>query len=42
MILDSHPHLVYLLYYPLSLVVKYRRKLFDDEKSNDAGRENAT
>lgn len=36
MILDSNQHSVYLLYYHLILVVKYRRKVFDDEKSNYA------
>ena len=36
MILDSSQHSVYLLYYHLILVVKYRRKVFDDEKSNYA------
>ena len=34
--LDSNQHSVFLLYYHLILVVKYRRKVFDDEKSNYA------
>ena len=36
MILDSNQHSVYLLYYHLILAVKYRRKVFDDKKSNYA------
>ena len=34
--LDSNAHSVFLLYYHLVLVVKYRRKVFDDEISNRA------
>jgi len=34
--LDSNAHSVSLLYYHLGLVVKYRRKVFDDEVSNRA------
>ena len=34
--LDSNAHSVFLLYYHLVLVVKYRRKIFDDEISNRA------
>lgn len=36
MILDSNQHSVYLLYYHFILVVKYRRKVFDNKKSNYA------
>lgn len=32
--LDSNAHSVFLLYYHLVLVVKYRRKVFDDNVSN--------
>lgn len=34
--LDSNNHSVFLLYYHLILVVKYRRKVFDDDMSNYA------
>lgn len=34
--LDSNNHSVFLLYYHLVLVVKYRRKVFDDDISNFA------
>lgn len=34
--LDNNAHSVFLLYYHLVLVVKYRRKVFDDEISNRA------
>lgn len=34
--LDGNAHSVFLLYYHLVLVVKYRRKVFDDEISNRA------
>ncbi len=34
--LDSNNHLVFLQYYHLILVVKYRRKVFDDYISNFA------
>jgi len=34
--LDSNNHLVFLLYYHLVLVVKYRRKVFTDEISDFA------
>ena len=34
--LDRNQHSVYLLYYHLILVVKYRRKVFDDEISDRA------
>lgn len=34
--LDSNAHSVFLLYYHLVLVVKYRRKVFDDDISNRA------
>ena len=34
--LDSNSHSVFLLYYHLVLVVKYRRKVFDDDISNRA------
>ena len=34
--LDGNAHSVFLLYYHLVLVVKYRRKIFDDEISNRA------
>ena len=36
MILDRNQHSVYSLYYHLILVVKYRRNVLDDEKSNYA------
>lgn len=34
--LDSSTHSVFLLYYHLVLVVKYRRKVFDDKISDRA------
>lgn len=34
--LDNNAHSVFLLYYHLVLVVKYRRKVFDDDVSNRA------
>lgn len=34
--LDSNAHSVFMLYYHLVLVVKYRRKVFDDDISNRA------
>lgn len=34
--LDSNTHSVFLLYYHLVLVVKYRRKVFDDRISDRA------
>lgn len=34
--LDNNAHSVFLLYYHLVLVVKYRREVFDDEISNRA------
>lgn len=34
--LDSNAHSVFLLYYHLVLVVKYRRRVFDDDISNRA------
>ena len=34
--LDSNAHSVFLLYYHLVLVVKYRRQVFDDDISNRA------
>ncbi len=34
--LDNNAHLVFLLYYHLVLVVKYRRKVFDDNISDRA------
>lgn len=34
--LDNNAHSVFLLYYHLVLVVKYRRKVFDNEISNRA------
>ena len=34
--LDNNAHSVFLLYYHLVLVVKYRRKVFDDEISDRA------
>lgn len=34
--LDSNAHSVFLLYYHLVLVVKYRRNVFDDDISNRA------
>ena len=34
--LDNNAHSVFLLYYHLVLVVKYRRKVFDDDISNRA------
>ena len=34
--LDRNAHVIFLLYYHLVLVVKYRRKVFDDEISNRA------
>ena len=34
--LDSNAHSVFLLFYHLVLVVKYRRKVFDDDISNRA------
>jgi len=34
--LDSNAHSVFLLFYHLILVVKYRRKVFDDDISNRA------
>ena len=34
--LDNNAHSVFLLYYHLVLIVKYRRKVFDDEISNRA------
>ena len=34
MILDSNNHSVFSLHYHLVLVVKYRKKVFNDEKSN--------
>lgn len=34
--LDSNKHSVFLLYYHLVLVVKYRRQVFDDDLSNYA------
>lgn len=34
--LDNNAHSVFLLYYHLIFVVKYRRKVFDDEISNRA------
>lgn len=34
--LDSNNHSVFLLYYHLVLVIKYRRKVFDDEVSERA------
>lgn len=34
--LDSNAHSVFLIYYHLILVVKYRRKVFDDVISNQA------
>ncbi len=34
--LDSNSHSVFLLYYHLILVVKYRRQIFDDDISNRA------
>lgn len=34
--LDSNNHSVFLLYYHLVLVVKYRRNVFDDDKSDYA------
>ena len=34
--LDSNAHSVFLLHYHLVLVVKYRRKVFDDDVSNRA------
>ncbi|MDQ0177266.1 IS200/IS605 family transposase [Bacillus chungangensis] len=34
--LDSNNHSVFLMYYQLVLVVKYRRKVFDDEMSDYA------
>lgn len=34
--LDSNAHSVFLLYYPLVLVVKYRRKVFDEDISSRA------
>lgn len=34
--LDSNNHSVFLLYYHLVLVVKYRRRVFDDDMSNFA------
>ncbi|MEC1437304.1 IS200/IS605 family transposase [Bacillus sonorensis] len=34
--LDSNNHSVFLMYYHLVLVVKYRRKVFDDEMSDYA------
>ena len=36
MVLDSNNHSVFSLYYHLVLVVKYRKKVFNDEKSNYA------
>ena len=33
---DHNAHSVFLLYYHLILVVKYRRKVFDDEVSDRA------
>ena len=36
MILDSNNHSVFSLHYHLVLVVKYRKKVFNDEKSNYA------
>lgn len=36
MILDNNSHSVFLLYYHLILVVKYRKKVFDDDVSNFA------
>ena len=36
MILDNNCHSVFLLYYHLVLVVKYRKNIFDDEISNFA------
>ena len=34
--LDNNAHSVFLLYYHLVLIIKYRRKVFDDEISNRA------
>ncbi|MDW0118723.1 transposase, partial [Sporosarcina thermotolerans] len=34
--LDSNSHSVFLLYYHLVLVVKYRKKVFNDEMSDYA------
>lgn len=34
--LDNNAHSVFLLYYHLVLVVKYRRKVFDESVSNRA------
>ena len=34
--LDRNQHSVYLLYYHLIMVVKYRRKVIDDEISEQA------
>lgn len=36
MVLDSNNHSVFSLHYHLVLVVKYRKKVFNDEKSNYA------
>ncbi|MFC3780692.1 transposase [Bacillus chungangensis] len=36
--LDSNNHSVFLMYYHLVLVVKYRRKVFDDEMSDSCKR----